>query len=123
VIGSDTVVVLDGKILEKPTSKENAFEMLKSLSGKSHYVCTGVALISSDFQINFSHSTTVEFDELSEETIQAYIDTKEPMDKAGSYGIQAIGGSFVKRIDGCFYNVMGFPLHSFCTHLREVYGK
>eukprot|EP01080_Neovahlkampfia_damariscottae_P009201 gene9201-1287_t len=121
VIGSDTVVILDGKILEKPTSEENAFEMLKSLSGREHTVCTGVALISTDFEIIFSNLTIVQFDEISDEIIRAYIKTKEPMDKAGSYGIQGIGGSFVKKIDGCYYNVMGFPLQMFCKKLLEIF--
>ena len=120
VIGSDTVVVLDEKILERPINKENAFQMLKSLSGRKHMVCTGVALISKKFEIIFCDTTFVEFDEISDEMISAYIETGEPMDKAGSYGVQAIGGSFIKKIDGCFYNVMGFPLHLFCKEILKI---
>lgn len=119
VIGSDTVVVVDGRILEKPRSEAAAFDMLSTLSGREHEVLSAVALFTPSLSNATSpasvlcESTKVSFAPLSSETIAAYIRTGEPMDKAGSYGIQGIGGSFVSGIAGCYYNVMGFPLHAF----------
>ncbi|KAL1510573.1 hypothetical protein AB1Y20_006874 [Prymnesium parvum] len=127
VVGADTVVVLEGEILEKPKSEEHAREMLRRLSGGSHEVSTGVALIygpagadASDVAPHtemFVETTKVEFGELSSETIDAYVESGEPMDKAGAYGIQGVGGSFVSSITGCYFNVVGFPMHRFCTKL------
>lgn len=123
VIGSDTVVVVDGHILEKPRSEAAAFDMLSTLSGREHEVISAVALFTPSRSsvtspaAAFSESTKVRFAPLSVETIAAYIRTGEPMDKAGAYGIQGIGGSFVSGISGCYYNVMGFPLHAFTKAL------
>ena len=116
VIGSDTIVDLDGTILEKPKSEENAMEMLQNLSGRKHSVHTGVALYSSinkfsEPVITFTETAQVEFAELSDDDMKEYIASGEPMDKAGSYGIQGIGGQFVKKIEGDFFAVMGFPMH------------
>ena len=111
VIGCDTIVVLDEKILEKPRSEESAKSMLSELSGRSHDVLSGVALISHlKNETNpsiyvFSEKTEVHFAELSPALIDAYVATKEPMDKAGAYGIQGIGGCLISGIDGCYYNV------------------
>ncbi|HHV60582.1 MAG TPA: septum formation inhibitor Maf [Clostridiaceae bacterium] len=112
VIGADTIVVLDGKILGKPEDKEDAFRMLKSLQGKWHEVITGVTVIDagdkraeSDYE-----KTRVKMRSLSDDMIKAYINTGEPMDKAGSYGIQRFGALLVERIEGCYFNVVGLPL-------------
>lgn len=110
VIGADTVVVLDGKILGKPKTQDDAFSMLKSLSGRAHEVFTGVCLITNDKKVTFSDCSTVEFNKLTDEEIWNYINTGEPMDKAGSYGIQGLGSAFAKVSSGSFYNVMGLPI-------------
>jgi len=124
VIGSDTVISFKGRIYGKPKSEEDAFKTLSLLSGESHEVYSGVKIIHSvaDSQktVSFHEKTEVHFSSLTAETIQAYINTKEPMDKAGGYGIQAIGGTLVKGISGDYFNVMGFPLHSFCVHLLQL---
>lgn len=113
VIGSDTVVVLDGKILEKPASEGEAFRMLKALSGRQHTVFTGVALIVKGGSAHtFCEDTAVWFADMTDDMIAAYIKTGEPMDKAGAYGIQGRGGVFVQKIDGCFFAVMGLPMHA-----------
>jgi septum formation protein len=110
LICSDTVVVINNEILGKPTDPQNAFEILKQLSGNTHKVITGVALKSINKTINFSVETTVSFTDLSEEKIRFYIKTFQPFDKAGSYGIQDwIGLIGVKKIEGSYTNVMGLP--------------
>ncbi|XP_077984920.1 putative bifunctional dTTP/UTP pyrophosphatase/methyltransferase protein [Glandiceps talaboti] len=131
IIGADTVVSLDDKILEKPENKDHAFKMLSSLSGRSHRVHTGMVLVSKSeseskdpFKIvQFSETTEVELCPLSPEVIEAYIDTGEPMDKAGGYGIQALGGTLVQGIRGDYFNVVGFPLHHFCLELVKLYAN
>ena len=110
VIGSDTIVYYEGQVLGKPKTEERAIEMLKSLSGKTHEVITSVAIVSSNQEIVFTSKTDVEFYDLSEEEINAYVKTKEPLDKAGAYTIQAGGSVFVKEIKGDFYTVMGLPI-------------
>ncbi|MDO5445475.1 MAG: Maf family protein, partial [Eubacteriales bacterium] len=95
VIGSDTIVYIDGKILGKPAGKDEAFQMLKMLSGRTHTVYTGVTILSPGKEDRFTSATEVEFYELSDEEILTYIDTGEPMDKAGSYGIQGYGAVLV----------------------------
>lgn len=127
IIGSDTVVVLDEVILEKPKDKENAYSMLKSLSGKDHAVFSGVTLLQREGAkepciTQFYEETLVSFGTLTDEVIQAYIATGEPMDKAGSYGIQGIGGTLVKSIHGDYFNVMGFPLYHFCVQMRKLFS-
>ncbi|KDO21016.1 maf-like protein [Saprolegnia parasitica CBS 223.65] len=109
VIGCDTVVVHDGKILEKPKDEAEAFRMLSSLSNSTHQVFSGVALCLGASTHVFSHVTQVQFLPLDEQAIRDYIATGEPMDKAGSYGIQSGGRVFVKAVDGCMNNVIGFP--------------
>lgn len=113
VIGCDTVVSLEGAILGKPLDYNNAFEIIKMLSGKSHQVYSGITIYNtengntkSDFVM-----TDVKFSTLTDEEIKAYIKTGEPMDKAGAYGIQGFGGVFVEEIHGCYYNVVGLPLN------------
>ena len=110
VIGSDTVVVLGGEIFGKPKDKAGAHAMLKALSGKKHFVYTGVAVAEKGSVRSFVQKTEVEFYELSDETIEKYIATGEPMDKAGSYGIQGKGSVLVKGINGDYFNVMGLPV-------------
>ncbi len=110
VIGSDTVVVLNGEIFGKPKDKAHARTMLKSLSGKKHFVYTGVAVAENGNVRSFVQKTEVEFYSLSDETIERYIDTLEPMDKAGAYGIQGKGSVLVKGIYGDYFNVMGLPV-------------
>ena len=123
VIGADTVVVNDNTILEKPKSTAAACAMLSSLSGRSHSVCTGVALVYAPLKgdepdvVVFVESSDVNFAELRPELIDAYVASGEPMDKAGSYGIQGMGGSFVTGISGCYFNVVGFPIHAFTARL------
>ncbi|XP_029195279.2 probable bifunctional dTTP/UTP pyrophosphatase/methyltransferase protein isoform X1 [Acropora millepora] len=130
IIGADTVVVLNEKILEKPSDKDHAFEMLKSLSGKDHQVFSGVTLVQGNLSkaiedsnmIQFYEETLVSFGDLTDDVIHGYIETGEPMDKAGSYGIQGIGGTLVKSIQGDYFNVMGFPLHHFCLQIRKLFA-
>lgn len=121
VIGADTIVVLDGKILGKPSSKNEAFAMLSQLSGQTHTVFTGFSLVDVETKksyIDFER-TEVTFRQLSSEEIESYIQSGSPMDKAGAYGIQDdYGAVFVERINGCFYNVVGFPLSKFFTALN-----
>lgn len=119
VIGSDSVVVLNEKILEKPKDINNAKEMLSSLSGSKHFVLSGVALINKTGDVvTFAQSTKVTFAKITQSMIDSYIDTKEPFDKAGGYGMQAIAAQFVEKIEGCYFNVVGFPLQLFCQQLR-----
>ncbi len=110
VIGADTIVVLNGKILGKPADEEEAFSMLKSLSGKEHSVLTGVTLISPSGKKSFYKETKVKFFELSDGEISNYIKTGECMDKAGAYGIQGFGSLLVEKIDGDYFNVVGLPV-------------
>ena len=110
VIGSDTVVVLNDEIFGKPKDKDHAHAMLKALSGKKHFVYTGVAVAGKDSVRSFVQKTEVEFYELSDENIEKYIATGEPMDKAGAYGIQGKGSVLVKGIVGDYFNVMGLPV-------------
>ncbi len=119
VIGADTVVFHKGEILGKPKDEEDAFRMLKSLSGDTHSVYTGVTILLGDETITFANETKVVFDTVSDEEIKRYIASKEPMDKAGAYGIQGLGGAFVTSIEGEYANVVGFPIGEFCHILRE----
>lgn len=110
VIGSDTVVALDGKILGKPHSEQEACEMLRSLSGRTHKVFTGVAIVCGGKVKNFFDETDVEFYSLGDDEIKKYVAAGEPTDKAGAYGIQGKGSVLVKRINGDFFSVMGLPI-------------
>lgn len=113
IIAADTVVYMDNRILGKPKNEDDAFNMLKNLSGGKHSVITGLCII--DRLNNKTYwdyeETTVYFDNLSNDEIQDYIMSGEPFDKAGAYGIQGKGGLFVKRIEGCYFNVVGLPIH------------
>lgn len=122
VVGADTVVVVDGKILGKPKNEEEAFSMLKSLSGRSHEVITAFSFININKNISYSdyEITKVYFKNLTDDEINWYINTKEPMDKAGAYGIQGKGAFFVEKIEGDFFSVMGFPLGKFVRFLNKT---
>lgn len=112
IIGADTIVVLEGNIISKPKNEKDAFNILKTLSGKVHSVITGVCIIKSNSNIKIIdyEKTEVEFRLLSDDQIIRYINTKEPLDKAGAYGIQGYGQILVKKINGCYSNVVGLPL-------------
>ncbi len=110
VIGADTVVAIDGKILGKPKDESDAFDMLRTLSGRTHSVFTGVTVISPKGETTFSVETKVKFFELSDYEIRAYISTGEPMDKAGAYGIQQKGALLVESVGGDYFNVVGLPV-------------
>lgn len=120
LLTSDTIVINNGTILGKPKSEEDAASMIRSLSGSMHEVVTGVCLKGTNKTIRFSNITKVYFSELTEEEIQHYVSKYKPMDKAGSYGIQEwIGYIGVKKIEGCYYNVMGLPLNATYAALKE----
>ena len=121
LITADTIVWLDGKVLGKPEGREGAVEMLRSLSGKSHQVFTGVCLTTTEWQKSFTATSDVEFDVLSEEEIRYYVDKYQPMDKAGAYGVQEwIGYIGVKSISGSFYNIMGLPIQKLYKELKDL---
>ena len=116
VIGADTLVILDGKVLGKPENPEDAVRMLTALSGKRHKVITGCAVCKNGACRSFSSVTEVEFYPLDDKEISDYVATGEPLDKAGAYGIQGRGALFVKSINGDYFNVVGLPvaaLHRF----------
>ncbi len=122
IISSDTIVVLGDRILTKPKSSKEAFDTLKLLSGKKHQVYTSVSIIDQENSIvSVDHvKTDVFFEEMSNNDIEWYISTSEPFDKAGSYGIQGKGSRFIKRIDGCFFAVMGFPVSKFVKMMSKI---
>jgi septum formation protein len=119
VIGSDTIVGIDGKVLCKPKNEEDAFNMLKTLSGREHIVYTGLAIVLEDENYNFvtATETKVKFFSLTDDEIINYIKTGEPMDKAGAYGIQGKGAFLAEKIEGDYYSVMGLPV---ALTVREI---
>jgi len=122
ILGSDTIVVLDGEVLNKPVDAQDAERILKKLSGRTHKVFTGIALIdlpSNNYKTEFQE-TEVTFRSLTEEEIKAYISTGSPMDKAGAYGIQDdFGAVFVSKVNGCYYNIVGLPLEMLYSSLKS----
>ncbi len=121
IIAADTIVYLQGEILGKPNSPEEAREMLSKLSGNTHEVYTGFTLLLKKGRIYQDvEKTRVTFRELEDWEIDAYVATGSPMDKAGSYGIQDQSGFFVERIEGCFFNVVGFPITKFYQGLKQL---
>lgn len=119
VITADTIVWLDGQVLNKPSGYNDGFRMLRDLSGKKHQVITGVCLLSTRKKIAFFASTDVWFKQLSDEEIHYYLENFRPYDKAGAYGIQEwIGYIGIQRIEGSFFNVMGLPVQSLYEHLK-----
>ncbi|WP_078379527.1 Maf family protein [Sutcliffiella halmapala] len=121
VIGSDTIVVYDGHVLGKPKNHDDARYMLRILSGNTHYVISGVAIISEERQVSFYEKTAVTFWDLTDEEIDYYIQSGEPMDKAGSYGIQEVGALFVKEIKGDYFSVVGLPLSRTVRELKSFF--
>jgi septum formation protein len=122
VLGADTIVVHDAEIIEKPLDPEDAFRILRRLSGCRHKVITALALLGGPHQQHWSdyEATTVEFLPLSDAALRRYIATDEPFDKAGAYGIQGFGAMMVRRVEGCYFNVMGLPLALLGEALRSV---
>lgn len=122
VVGADTIVELDGEIIGKPKDEREAYEILKRLSGRTHNVITAYSFINrkKNLEIKDCSVTKVYFKELSDEMIEWYIGTKEPMDKAGAYGIQEKGAIFVEKIEGDFFTVMGFPIERFMERLLNL---
>ena len=119
IVGADTVVAYQGQILGKPTDKADAKRMLTMLSGQTHEVYTGVCVIEDGKTKTFYEETKVTFYEISDEQIDYYIKTGEPMDKAGSYGIQGKAAVFIKGIEGDYYNVVGFPIARFLQEITK----
>lgn len=119
IVGADTIVVIDGEVLGKPADDKQAFEMLKRLSGRTHEVITGVAIIGDDICESFYETTQVTFYELSDSDILNYIKTKECHDKAGAYGIQGKGLLLVEKINGDYYNVVGLPMSQLYRRLLK----
>lgn len=124
VISADTVVVDNDIILGKPVNEEDAFRMLKGLSGKTHMVYTGycVMRISDAYTVCNKACTKVTFNKLSDEKIRRYINTREPMDKAGAYGIQGLGAMLVESIEGDYFNVVGLPVNELAKTLEQDFG-
>ena len=120
VIGSDTIVVLDGSVFGKPKTPEEAVSMLRTLSGRTHTVYTGVAVVEPGETRSCVQSTKVEFFVLSDEFIRQYVATGDPLDKAGAYGIQGPGALLVKGLVGDYFNVMGFPVAAVARFLGLV---
>ncbi len=122
IIGADTFVVFKGKKIGKPKSEQEAFKMLKSFSGKSHKVYTGIAIINKKTgkEITDCEITTIKFRKMSDEEIKKYIKTGEPMDKAGAYAIQGLGSIFIEKINGCYHNIAGFPIHLTYKNLKKL---
>jgi len=122
IIASDTIVVINGQILNKPDDRDHAFEMLRTLSGNVHSVFTSL-YVSDAYKnavVKEFTETKVEFFRMTDDQINAYLDTHEPFDKAGAYGIQGYGSKFIKKIDGCFFSVMGFPVPLFSQKMYEL---
>lgn len=119
VLGADTIVCFENKILGKPNSKQQAFDMLKSLSNKSHKVLTGYALITNKEKVVKVETSVVTFNNLTDKLINEYIETGKPLDKAGAYGIQD-GFPIVKEYNGSYYNIVGLPIESFIDKLNKL---
>lgn len=122
ILGADTIVVIDGNILNKPIDKTDAFNILRTLSGYTHKVFTGIVLVESPGlrYVSKVQETKVTFRELSDKEIIAYIESGSPMDKAGAYGIQDdFGAVFVSHIEGCYYNIVGLPLELLYSTMKE----
>lgn len=123
IIGADTVVSLNNRLYGKPKDHQESFEMLRSLAGKSHEVITGVSLISLSKNIDctFNQRTYVSLTHITDEEIFSYIKKYNPLDKAGSYGIQDGFSVFIKNINGCYFNVMGFPISKFLHQYKTIF--
>lgn len=120
ILTADTEVIVDGKIYGKPYDETHAFEMLKSLSGRTHEVITSVGAKYKSFENIIVNRTEVTFADLSEQDIKTYLSCEKYLDKAGAYGIQSSIGKFIKNINGCFFSVMGLPLNDVRELLQQV---
>ena len=120
IISADTVVYIDGKILGKPTDEADAKRILSELSGRTHTVATGLSLIMGDKAVSDFEETDVKFAEMPKEFIRQYINSGEPMDKAGAYGIQGRASLWIVGINGDYFNVVGFPVRLFCKLLLKL---
>ena len=122
VIGADTVVVAHGKVLGKPHTQEAARDMLRALSGTTHEVVTGLALVCVERQYNVEEavSTKIVFKTLSEPDIEKYIESGEPLDKAGAYAVQGLGGELIEKIEGDYWSTVGLPANLLAKHLRTL---
>ena len=121
MITADTIVWLDGQVLGKPKNREEAMQMLRDMSGRTHEVFTGVCITTTEWQRSFAAATEVRFAKLSEEEIAYYVDKYQPMDKAGAYGVQEwIGFIGVQNISGSYYNIMGLPVQRLYRELLEI---
>ncbi len=120
VIGADTIVLVDDKILGKPHSEKEAEEMMKLLRNREHLVITGMAILSDRKQHHFSEESKVFFDNITNEEIARYIKTDEPYDKAGGYAIQGWAGKFISRIEGDYYNIVGLPINKLYSKLKRM---
>jgi len=122
VLAADTIVVLDEVIMGKPKDPEEAFSMLEALSGRWHEVITGVTLktVNTTDKMTHAEKTKVKIRKLTKQTIQRYIDSGEPFDKAGAYGIQGLGALLVEKLQGCYYNVVGLPLYRVSVMLNDM---
>ncbi len=120
IIGCDTIVVKNDKILGKPKTREEAEEMLTLLSNDCHTVISGLTLVLGDKTLSRCEKTQVFFDEIEKSEMENYIASKDPFDKAGGYGIQGAASRFIKGISGCYFNVVGFPVHLFYKMVKEL---
>ena len=120
VLGADTIVVVDGEVLEKPVNAEDALRMLRRLQGRTHQVITAIALIAHGRTFQASDTTQVTFRPAEDDLLRAYIATGEPMDKAGADGIQGYGAALVERIEGDFFSVMGLPVRLVLDLLKQA---
>jgi septum formation protein len=120
VLGADTVVVLDGHVLEKPVDQNDARRMLELLSGREHSVITGICLKHAGGFISDHAETRVTFERLSAAEIDAYVETREPLDKAGAYAIQGYASKHISRIEGCYFNVVGLPVSLVYSYLKTL---
>ena len=120
IIAADTIVTLDGHIFEKPSGHIQAEQMLRQLSNRTHEVISGFCLLTHDDKILDHQTSRVTFYKLSDPEIEMYLSSDEPFDKAGAYGIQGFASLFIKKLEGCYFNVVGFPLGKFYQHLKEL---
>lgn len=120
IIGADTIVVLDNIIMGKPKDIDEARRMLNTLSGRTHDVYSGITVIANSCSKSGYERTRVSFGRLTDRMIEKYIATNEPMDKAGAYGIQGIGSALIRRISGCYFNVVGLPIYRLSKILTDL---
>lgn len=122
IISADTVVFCDGEIMGKPCDRADAYRMLKKISGRAHTVTTGICVIRDGLPFSSFVTTKVFVDDLTDDEINTYIDTKDPFDKAGSYGIQGIFSKHISKIEGCYFNVVGLPTNALAKLFKEATG-